>query len=196
MAVDVTITVSQFVGNGSAVTPYPTGFAFQDATWLKVYVTDAAGISTLLTSGVHYSVTGAGDEDGGDVTTVLAYAATHKITIARVTPLTQLLDLEYNDRLPAQLVEDSLDKLTFALQEVRNTKALSFPPTDPPAFETEVPDPAVRKGCVVGFDSVTGEAVIFEMPIPVVPIAPPTEGTYILGAVDGVLQWVETVNCA
>ncbi len=72
MAVSITVTVSQYAGNGSSATPYPTGFAFQDASWLRVYVTDADGVSTLLTSGTDYSVTGAGEEAGGNVVTVAA----------------------------------------------------------------------------------------------------------------------------
>jgi hypothetical protein len=196
MAVSVTVTLSQYAGNASTVTPYPTGFAFQSAAWVKVWVTDAAGVSTLLTSGTHYSVTGAGDVDGGDVVTVAAYPATSTLTIARVTPATQLLDLEYNDRLPSQLVEDALDKATFLLQELLNERSLKFPKTEPIANDTELPDPAARKGTVFGFDETTGEAVLYELPLPIVPLTPPASGTYVLTAIDGVLSWTGTVNCA
>lgn len=189
-------TLSQHTGNGSTVTAYATGFPFQEATHLRVYVTDAAGASTLLSSGTHYSVTGAGDPVGGNVTTVTAYPSTHTITIARVTPRTQLLDLEYNDRLPAQLVEDALDKAMLAIQELSGDRPLRFPATEPIANDIELPDPAARKNTVLGFDTATGEALLMKLPIATVPIAPPTTGTHVLVSVDGVLQWAGTVNCA
>lgn len=195
MAVSVTVTLSQYTGNNSSVTPYATGFAFQANDWLRVYLTDADGVSTLLTLGTHYTVTGAGVAEGGDVTTVAAYDSTYTLTITRVTPGTQLLDLEYNDRLPAQLVEDALDKLTFAVQELQNARAVTFPPAEPVGNDTELPEPAARANCVLGFDE-NGEAIIYELPIPVVPLAPPDSGTYVLASVDGVLEWKGTVNCA
>jgi hypothetical protein len=188
MAVSVTVTSSQYAGNGSSSTPYATGFAFQSSDWLRVYLTDAAGVNTLLTLGTHYTVTGAGNPAGGNVTTVAAYASTSKITIARVTPGTQLLDLEYADRLPSQLVEDALDKLTFALQELQNRKALTFPAAEPAGNDTELPAAAARANCVFGFDE-TGEAVIYRLPLPVVPLAPPSSGNFTLISVDGVIQW-------
>lgn len=196
MAVSLTVTVSQYAGNNSNSTPYPTGFAFKEASWLRVYLTGLDGTATLLESGTHYTVTGAGDDDGGDVTTLAAYDNRYKITIARVTPATQLLDLEYNDRLPAELVEDAFDKLTFLVQELVNDRPLKFPKYEPADNDTELPAPIERKGCVLGFDADNGESVLFEMPLPVVNVIPPSSGTHILGAVDGVMQWVPTVNCA
>jgi len=188
MAVSVTVTSSQYAGNGSSSTPYATGFAFQASDWLRVYRTNAAGAITLLTLGTHYTVTGAGETSGGNVTTVTAYDSTNKITIVRVTPPTQLLDLEYADRLPSQLVEDALDKLTFAIQELRNTKALTFPAAEPAGNDTELPAPADRANCVLGFDE-DGEAVVYRLPLPVVPLSPPSSGNYTLISVDGVIQW-------
>ena len=195
MAVSVTLTVSQYAGNGSSVTPYATGFAFQANSWLRVYVTDPDGVSTLLTLGTHYTVTGAGAAEGGNVTTVAAYGSTYTVTIARETPATQLLDLEYSDRLPSQLVEDALDKLTFAFQELKNQKSLTFPPAEPAGNDTQLPDAAARANCVFGFDE-NGEAVVYSLPLPVVPLSPPSSGTYVLASVDGVLGWKGTVNCA
>jgi hypothetical protein len=196
MAVSTIVSVTQYAGNDSIVTPYPTVFAFQDASWLRVYVTPLDGVSTLLTSGTHYSVTGAGDIAGGNITMLAAYPATTTITLARITPPTQLLDMEYNDRLPAQLVEDALDKLTFAVQELVGDRPLRFPPTEPLANDTELPDPSARKGSVLGFDAASGEAVLMTLPLPVVPVAAPDAGTYVLASVNGVLGWKGTVNCA
>lgn len=161
MAVSITLTVSQYVGNNSAAIAYPTGFQFQDSSWLKVYVTTSAGVMTLLTLGANYSVAGAGNLSGGSIVTTLAYASTNTITIARVTPVTQLLDLEYNDRLPSQLVEDSLDKLTFITQELaadaqNGNRCIRFPFAEPLSNPTALPVPAERKDKVLWFNNVTG----------------------------------------
>jgi len=196
MAVEITVTVSQYAGNASTVTPYPTGFAFQDNSWLRVFATPEDGESEALVLGSGYTVTGAGDPAGGNITMAVEYPATTVITIARRSPRTQLLDLEYNDRLPAQLVEDALDKLTFAVQELANDRPLRFPVAEPADNDTELPDPYVRRGCVVGFDTQTGEAVLMELPLPIVPATPPASGTYVLASVDGVLEWKGTVNCS
>jgi hypothetical protein len=150
---------------------------------------------SLRTLGSDYTVTGAGNDLGGNVTLLVAYPATVIVTIGRATPLTQLLDLEYNDRLPAQLVEDALDQLTLITQELADIKSVVFPRAEPTDYARELPDAILRKGTVLGFDSLTGEAVLFETPLPVVPVTAPTVGTFILGAIDGVLQWVPTVNC-
>jgi hypothetical protein len=195
MAVSIVVTVSHYLGNGSTVTPYPTGFAFQENSWVNVYVTDAAGITTKLVLGTDYSVTGARMAAGGQVLTSQPIPATSRVTISRVSPKTQLLDLEYNDQLPSPLVEDALDLLTYITQELANERAISFPPTEPPSYDNELPSALARRSCVLGFDSITGEASLFQLPVPTVPVSPPSAGTFILGSVNGVLQWVPTVNC-
>lgn len=194
MAVARTSTLIQLLGNGSTVLSYPTGFVFKAASWLRVYVSEA-GLSRLLVLGTDYTVTGAGNDLGGNVTTLVAYPATTIVTIARSTPIIQLLDMEYNDRLPAQLVEDALDQGILISQELADIKTLYFPRTEPPNNARELPDAILRRSTVLGFDSATGEAVLFETPLPVIPIVSPTSGTFILGSVDGVIQWVPTVNC-
>jgi hypothetical protein len=197
VAVSILTTLSQYAGNGSISVPYPTGFPFQDADWLRVWLADAEGNVTLLESGTDYTVTGAGEESGGDVLTTVAYPSTHTLTLARVTPVTQLLDLEYNDRLPAESVEDSLDKITFILQELMGDarRALTYPQAEPLDNDTELPMPKQRRGCVLGFDPANGETVLYELPVLTVPISPPDSGTYVLTSVDGVLQWTGTTNC-
>lgn len=198
MAVSIITTVVQLDGNDSIINPYTVPFPFQDNSWLRVWVTDVDGEHTALAAGDDYIITGEGDPTGGNITTLAEYPASSKITIARVTPVNQLLDLAYNDRLPAQSVEDSLDKITYILQELTRDsgRALTFPYGEPSDNTTELPPAAHRKNCVVGFDPVTGEAVLYQFPLPVIPIAPPASGIHVLTANNGVLQWTATVNCA
>ena len=190
MAVSTTATVTQLVGNDSTVTPYATGFPFIEAAHLIVQVTDAAGTTTDLELGTDYTVTGDGDPDGGDVLTTVAYDDTHTITISRSTPKTQLLDLIYNDDLPAQLIEDAFDKLTFILQEITG-RTLLLPPVEASEAPVTLPPAAERKATVLGFDDETGDPVLYELPITVLPTAPPTSGNYMLTATDGVIAWTE-----
>lgn len=196
MAVSNTVTLVQYAGNGSSVTAYPTQFPFTDEAWVNVVVMDAAGATTALELGSTFFLTGVGDDAGGDVTTSAAWDSTHTITIYRRVPQTQLLELEYNTRLPAAAVEASLDKITFMIQELLSERPVSFPAVEDPANDTELPPAPLRKNSVLGFDSATGEAVLFNLPVPTVPVAPPGSGIYVLGAVDGVMAWMETVNCA
>ena len=196
MAVQNTITLTQLTGNGSTTIPYPTGFAFGAAEWLVVLMTNQFGASVVLNLGTHYTVTGAGNVLGGDVRTVVSYPSTHRLTISRVTPITQLLDLEYNDRLPAQLVEDALDKAALISQEIAAVKKLTFPQAEPVENDLELPEAFLRKGCVLGFDPLTGEAVLFESPLPVLPVQAPSLGTYILASINGNIKWMPTLECS
>jgi len=163
MSVSSTTNRVQYEGNDSIVTAYPIPFYFQDEAWINVQVVDADGVTTTLALGTDYAITGAGDPDGGDLTTVAAYDDTNSLTIYRVVPLTQLLDLVYNDRLPAEQIELALDKLTFIAQQLStlagNTgeRALSFPVTEPDGNTSTLPAPAARLNKIIGFDAVTGE---------------------------------------
>lgn len=196
MAVSITATLVQYSGNGSSVVGYPTLFPFTDDAWVNVVVMDSAGSTTALELGSTFFLTGVGDDAGGTVTTSAAWDATHTITIYRRVPQTQLLELEYNTRLPAAAVEASLDKQVFMVQELLAERPVRFPVVEPTANDTELPPPPLRKNSVLGFDNITGEAVLMRLPVPIVPISPPGAGVYVLGSVDGEMAWMATVNCA
>ena len=163
MAVASTTSRVQYVGNNSTVTAYPVSFFFLDEAWLNVQVVSSAGVVTTLTLGADYEVTGAGNPAGGTITTTIAYANTFKLTIFRIVPLSQLLDLVYNDRLPAAQLELSLDKLTFIAQQISTLsanpgeRALTFPVTEPDTNLTTLPTPAARLGKFLYFSATTGE---------------------------------------
>ena len=91
-------------------------FYFIDATDLTVYVTDLAGVTTTLPNGT-YTVTGAGSQSGGTITTAAAVPITSSVVIARNVPATQLTSYTTGDRLPAATIEKSLDKLTMLAQQ-------------------------------------------------------------------------------
>jgi len=160
MAVSNTDTLIQYAGNNSAVTAYPITFPFDENSWIRCQLLDSTGTISDLVLDTDYTVTGAGGASGNLVTAV-AYDNTHQLTIYRVVPLTQLLDLVYNDRLPAQLLEDALDKLTYIGQQLSTLgepgqKTLKFPISEPTANEDTLPVPADRLAKVIYFNATTG----------------------------------------
>lgn len=162
MAVSNTTTLVQYAGNNSAVTAYPITFPFTEQSWIKCQLLDEDGTVTDLVLDTDFTVTGEGDPSGGDLVTAVAYDNTHQLTIYRVAPLTQLLDLVYNDRLPAQLLEDALDKITYIAQQLSTLgdagqRTLKFPISEPGANDDTLPVPADRLGKYLYFNELTGE---------------------------------------
>lgn len=170
MAVPTTTTLVQYQGNGSTVTPYPTVFPFLDEEWLRVEVTAADGTVTELDLGLGFLASGAGDPEGGEVTTVAEVPETATITIYRIVPITQLLDLEYNDRLPATQLEQALDKLTFICQQLAGLsgaggRSLNFPFSEPATHATLLPPPVDRRDTVLYFNLTTGEMEVMRLEV-------------------------------
>jgi hypothetical protein len=97
-----------YTGNGST-TVFPVPYRFLASGDLKVYV---AG--SLVGSG--YTVSGAGDPSGGNVTFSVAPINAAAIKIDRDPPITQLAAYANQDRFPASTHERALDKLTMIAQ--------------------------------------------------------------------------------
>ena len=89
MAVQSETSSVAYVGNNSSVTPYVVTFKFFADAHLKVTVTDADGLETVLELTTDFTVTGAGEDEGGEIVTVDAWDNTHTITIKRVMSNTQ-----------------------------------------------------------------------------------------------------------
>ena len=118
---------------------------------------------TVLTLTTHYTVTGVGDEDGGEVVlTGVATAIGDIITIMRSVPATQLVDYVYNDKFPAQTHEKALDKLTMLIQQLEdiNYGALHFEDTEVLSGLLLL---AERKGKGLYFDATTGAPAFFDI---------------------------------
>lgn len=118
MTVSSTTNRIQYNTNGTTG-PWTVPYVFLEDEHLAVTYTTSGGVETALTLSTHYSVTGAGDPAGGTVTTVTAYASGGTLTILRDVPATQELDLVDGDALPAESLEQALDKLTMIAQVVR-----------------------------------------------------------------------------
>jgi len=154
MTVSSTTTKNSYSGNGSTTT-FAYGFKiFADAD-LTVILRSAAGTETVQTITTHYTVTNAGNANGGNVVFGAAPASGVTVVIRRNMGLTQATDYVANDPFPAATHEDALDRLTFISQqmqeEVDRTIKLSRTNTmTSTEFTTSATDRASK---VLSFDS-------------------------------------------
>jgi hypothetical protein len=126
-----------YTGNG-ATTAFAFGYKFLTNADLKVY---QAG--TLKTITTHYTVSGAGNDAGGTVTFLTAPTNGQSVVIIRDPALTQGTDLVENDPLPAETLEDALDKLTIIAQRLddRLDRAVILSDTETAAITLTLPSP-------------------------------------------------------
>jgi hypothetical protein len=116
MTVSSSTNKVSYSGNGS-LTTFAYTFKIFDKGDLTVILRAANGAETVQTITTHYTVTGVGDAGGGNVEFVTAPASGVTVVILRELALEQGLDLVPNDPFPAQSLEESLDKLTFMVQQ-------------------------------------------------------------------------------
>jgi hypothetical protein len=118
-----------YVGDGATLIFAYTFRVLQD-TDMEVTITDTSvtpNTDQILTLTQDYTIDNVGNPAGGDVTLIIggasvltvAPSATDNITLRRVVPLTQNLDLITNDNFPSQSQEDAFDKLTFITQQLQ-----------------------------------------------------------------------------
>ena len=152
MTVETTTSRAQYATNGTTG-PWTVNFYFLEDEHLQVIHTDSAGNETVLALGAGYSVTGAGDENGGTVTTTTAYGAGGYITILRSVEPLQETDLVDGDSLPAETLETALDKLTMLAQQALEVvgRALVFSPSD--TSGSTLPAAPARADKLLSFDS-------------------------------------------
>jgi len=132
MTISATTTVQKYIGTG-ANTVLSTVFPFFVAS--DIIVTQrvtATGVATLMTLGVHYTVTGGSSVGAVGTVTPIAGATDFPVTVSwaieRAIPITQDLSYIENDVFPAVSHEAGLDRLTMQSQdrEARLDRTLSF----------------------------------------------------------------------
>lgn len=97
-----------YLCNGST-TVFPYAFQVSDASHLRVVRTNSAGLSTDLTLGTDYTVSGVGSSGGGSITTTVAYASGNTIVNLLSLPFTQEIDLTNQGGYYAETVETGFD---------------------------------------------------------------------------------------
>ena len=143
-----------YSGNGSTQA-FAVPFYFLSSSHLLVTLRSSAGVETPQVLGTDYTVTGAGVLTGGTVTMTTAPASGATLVIVRNVPLTQETDLQPNDRLPAETLEQTVDKLTMITQQLdeASDRAIKFPVSDSSSFDTTLPVSSTRAGKYFKFGS-------------------------------------------
>lgn len=107
-----------YQGNGQT-TVFQIPFPFLENNQIYVQKKDAEGNLINYTYATDYTVTGAGEENGGSVTLNVAPEQGSTISIYRNVPLTQEVDYRENEIFPAETHEEALDKLTMEVQQIQ-----------------------------------------------------------------------------
>lgn len=168
--------------DGTSVS-FPVPFRFLQNRDLRVTLIAADESSRALALDVDYSVTGAGQQSGGTLTTVDILAAGQALLIERIVAITQETEYQRNDPFPERAHERALDKLTmicqqlaaaFGLSSFDQRRVLSVRDTESQGIGF-LPLKTDRASMVLGFDA-NGD-----------PIAVPSD----LPALEGALQRAE-----
>lgn len=125
-----------FTGTGSA-SPFPLPFRFFNNSEITAYLVEDNGALTLLSQGVDYTLTGAGEPeiDGGAIGTLtktVPLAIGKKMYVARTIPAVQQADIVNQGEFFASLHEDVFDRLTMVDQQHAEelSRCVKTSPTD------------------------------------------------------------------
>jgi len=118
-----------YTGNGST-DAFAYDFYVEASTEIVVTLTSTASVDSTV-SASDYSVSGVGSASGGNVTMDTPPALNEKLTITRLVPATQLVDLQNLGTVQPDIIEGALDKLTRALQDQQTdiSSALKLSPS-------------------------------------------------------------------
>lgn len=149
-----------FVCTGGTV--YTVPFYFLQNADLTVYREDADGAVSTLTITTDYTVTGAGSESGGELTTIATYSD-GKLIVVRDVDYTQRLDLIQGDGFRPDTLEQELDRIVMQVQQLARKVGVSFqlPDSDTSGASTVLPSPEAGK--VFAWNA-TGDALVNEVP--------------------------------
>jgi hypothetical protein len=164
MTVSSTTARVSYSGNGTTVS-FAVPFYFLADAHLLVVLRNSSGIETTQVLSTNYSVTGAGVQSGGTVTMTVAPSSGSSLLITRNVPLTQGTDFLPNDRLPADSLEQTIDKLTMIAQQIDEVtdRALRVPASDSASLNLTLPSSVTRASKVLAFTS-TGEPTVANAP--------------------------------
>ena len=118
-----------YTGNGST-DAFAYDFYVEASTEIVVTLTSTTSVDSTV-SASDYSVSGVGSASGGNVTMDTPPALNEKLTITRLVPATQLVDLQNLGTVQPDIIEGELDKLTRTLQDQQTdiSSALKLSPS-------------------------------------------------------------------
>lgn len=155
MAINDSGTRNQYTASASqAIFPYT--FEIFNKNDIKVQQkVNLTGVTTTLTEGTHYTVSGVDNDAGGNVTLVTPAALNDVITLSRDMALERLTDFQNSGDFLAAEVNKENDREWAAIQQVDNKADLAIRPTINDTIlnstNTELAAPSVRAGKALGF---------------------------------------------
>ena len=162
MTISSTTVKNSYSGNGTLDTFNYTFKIFADAD-IQVIIRDATATETVKTLTTHYTVTGAGNANGGTIvfTTGNIPTATETVVIRRASPQTQAIDYIANDPFPAESHEEGLDRSMMAIQQLQEEidRSIKLSRTNTMTSTEFAVGATERAGKIFGFDD-NGELVV------------------------------------
>ena len=162
MTISSTTVKNSYSGNGTLDTFNYTFKIFADAD-IQVIIRDATATETVKTLTTHYTVTGAGNANGGTIvfTSGNIPTATETVVIRRASPQTQAIDYIANDPFPAESHEEGLDRSMMAIQQLQEEidRSIKLSRTNTMTSTEFAVGATERAGKIFGFDS-NGELVV------------------------------------
>jgi hypothetical protein len=147
--------INSSTGNG-VTTVFPYAFKIIAAADLEVTVD---GVVQTLTT--HYTVSGAGNEAGGNITFVTAPAAGTTVVRRRNMALVRTVDYQNLGDLRSDVLNQDQDAPILMLQQLADAhqRAITLPLGDATSGELPVAD--TRAGMLLGFDPVSGAPMLY-----------------------------------
>ena len=132
MTISSTTVRNSYSGDGSTTAFNYTFKIFENSDLEVILRTDSTGSETVQTITTHYTMTGAGNANGGTVTFVTAPASGITVVLRRAIPQTQAIDYIANDPFPAETHEEGLDRSMMAIQQLQEevNRAIKFSKTN------------------------------------------------------------------
>jgi hypothetical protein len=142
MAVTDQTPANASTANG-VTTVFPYSFRILDEADLRVTGT-IAGVTTVYTLNVDYTVSGVGDASGGNVTFTTAPASGVVVLRKRAMAYTRAVDYQNNGDLIADELDDDQDAPVMMVQQLAEVvdRALTVPEYLLGTFDAELPEPA------------------------------------------------------
>lgn len=157
MTVQTSDSIANFNGNGTA-TDFPIAFKFNSAADLVVLLINSDGNFSVQSLNSDYTVSGAGDDEGGAIHFISPPSSQQKVKVLRVVDILQLTDLRNQGEFYAEVHEDVFDLLVMIAQQQQAAieTAIRVPDTDP--APSRLPSVLSRANKIMAFD-VNGDPI-------------------------------------
>jgi hypothetical protein len=161
MTVEVETARVSYTGAGTTG-PFTIPFYFlANADIRAIKVTIADGTEDELTLTTDFTLTGAGDEAGGELTLVASLSSSYKLVIFRDPDVLQETDYPANDAFPSESNEQAVDRLTMIAQRHKSLieRAVRLPDGDTTGTDMVLPAAVSRASKALIFDA-SGNATV------------------------------------